>query len=322
MPALVQSSGSVNAVRWRRSTDSASTNRTSATRPGSLPTSTHVRERGQHERRRARRHRERTPWAHPLDLESLSVMPRACAGRSAQVQAQVQRGDGVGERADGEVVDAGLGVGAGVLQAAGRRRTPGRWRRCPAVGRPRRCRRRVKLSSSTSSAPRASTSSSCSSVSTSTSHGRSGAWRRAAASAAPTEPAAATWLSLISTASPRPSRWLTPPPQRTAYFSSSRRPGRVLRVSRMRAPVPSTASTQARVAVATPERWQTRLSAVRSAVSRPRTGARTASATSPAASRSPSARAVEDLVAVDAEHGVEHRAGGGQPGQHARRRGR
>ncbi len=37
---------------------------------------------------------------------------------------------------------------------------------------------------------------------------------------------------------------MTPPPQRTAYFSRARRPGVVLRVSRMRAPVPSTASTQ------------------------------------------------------------------------------
>ena len=73
-------------------------------------------ERGQHERRRARRHHERAPRAHPFDLGSLSVMPRACAGRSAQVQSQVERGDGVGERADGEVVDPGLGVGAGVLQ--------------------------------------------------------------------------------------------------------------------------------------------------------------------------------------------------------------
>ena len=49
-------------------------------------------------------------------------------------------------------------------------------------------------------------------------------------------------------------RWLTPPPMRTAYFSSARSPGIVLRVSRMNAVVPSTASTQRRVSVATPER--------------------------------------------------------------------
>ena len=89
----------------------------------------------------------------------------------------------------------------------------------------------------------------------------------------------------------------------------------------MRAPVPATASTQARVAVAIPDRWHTRFSAVRSAVSRPRTGARTASATSPAARTSPSARGREHGVAVGAEHRVEHRAGGGQPSEHAGRAG-
>ena len=57
----------------------------------------------------------------------------------------------------------------------------------------------------------------------------------------------ATWLSLISAASDSDIRWLTPPPHRTAYFSSARRPGVVLRVSRIAAPVPSTASTQRRV---------------------------------------------------------------------------
>ena len=42
------------------------------------------------------------------------------------------------------------------------------------------------------------------------------------------------WLSLIRIASSRPKRWLKPPPQRTAYFSSARRPGVVLRVQQMR----------------------------------------------------------------------------------------
>ena len=45
---------------------------------------------------------------------------------------------------------------------------------------------------------------------------------------AATPPAATTWLSLTRAASHRPIRWLTPPPQRTAYFSSARRPGRGL----------------------------------------------------------------------------------------------
>ena len=73
--------------------------------------------------------------------------------------------------------------------------------------------------------------------------------------AATTEPAAATWLSLMSAASPSPIRWLTPPPTLTAYFCSARKPGNVLRVSRISAWVPSIAATHAAVAVATPDRW-------------------------------------------------------------------
>ena len=42
----------------------------------------------------------------------------------------------------------------------------------------------------------------------------------------------------------------------------------VLRVSRTTAPVPATASTKAAVRVATPDRWPSRLSMVRSAASR------------------------------------------------------
>ncbi len=41
-------------------------------------------------------------------------------------------------------------------------------------------------------------------------------------------PASRRWLSLISTPSSRPRRWFVPPPQRTAYFSRPRRPGRRL----------------------------------------------------------------------------------------------
>jgi spore germination cell wall hydrolase CwlJ-like protein len=43
-----------------------------------------------------------------------------------------------------------------------------------------------------------------------------------------TPPATAMWLSLIRIASSSPKRWLKPPPHRTAYFSSARRPGRRL----------------------------------------------------------------------------------------------
>ena len=88
--------------------------------------------------------------------------------------------------------------------------------------------------------------------------------------ASATPPAAITWLSLTSAASDSDIRWLTPPPQRTAYFSRARRPGVVLRVSRTLAFVPSRTSAQARVAVAMPDRRHSRLSALRSAVSRSR----------------------------------------------------
>ena len=69
------------------------------------------------------------------------------------------------------------------------------------------------------------------------------------------------------TQSDRLARWFTAPPARTAAFSRVRRPGVVLRVSQMRAEPPSAAaSAKRRVSVATPERWQRKFSAVRSAV--------------------------------------------------------
>ena len=98
-----------------------------------------------------------------------------------------------------------------------------------------------------------------------------------------------TWLSLTRAASDSDIRWLTPPPHRTAYFSSARSPGIVLRVSRTCAPVPSIASTQRRVRVATPDRWPSRFRAVRSAVSRSRIGPVTVASTSPGVTRAPSA---------------------------------
>jgi hypothetical protein len=57
------------------------------------------------------------------------------------------------------------------------------------------------------------------------------------------DPATATWLSLIIAASHNPMRWLVAPPVRVAYFSSTRSPGAVLRVSSNVAPVPAMAST-------------------------------------------------------------------------------
>src|SRR5690606_14568153 len=86
-----------------------------------------------------------------------------------------------------------------------------------------------------------------------------------------------------------PMRWLLPPPARTAYFCASRRPGRVLRVSRIRAPVPRTASTNAAVVVAVPLRVWRKLSAVRSALTRARARPCRVARTVPACTRVPSA---------------------------------
>ena len=99
----------------------------------------------------------------------------------------------------------------------------------------------------------------------------------------------ARWLSLTRMPSDSEPRWLTPPPARTAAFSRARRPGVVLRVSRMRARSPA-ASTKRLVRVATPDRWPRRLRAVRSAVSTGARGPDTRAITVPGASRSPSAR--------------------------------
>nr|BFE67348.1 hypothetical protein GCM10020092_006490 [Actinoplanes digitatis] len=83
-------------------------------------------------------------------------------------------------------------------------------------------------------------------------------------------------------------RLFVPPPARTAYFSSTRRPGVVLRVSSTVALVPASSSAHLRVCVATPDIRQSRLSAVRSAVSRDRVGPVTTARTSPRATRAPS----------------------------------
>ena len=84
-------------------------------------------------------------------------------------------------------------------------------------------------------------------------------------------------------------RWLAAPPARTAYFSSARSSGVVLRVSStvMR---PSAASTNWRASVAVPVSRCTKLRAVRSAVSRPAAWPRNSATTSPGSQRSPSQR--------------------------------
>ena len=220
--------------------------------------------------------------AHDLALGAAARAPCGCcrcrrrAGSRRllpQVQAEVEDLDRVGQRADRDEVDAGLGDLAGPLEGEAARRPrgwPGRpvIRTASAISRRSTCCR-----AGSASQPASSSARSWSRSVTSTSTGRSGCGRaHRLVAPARTPPAATTWLSLTIAMSARLNRWLTPPPQRTAYFCSARYAGSVLRVSSTRARVPSSASTQAAVAVATPERWQAKLRAVRSAVSRPRTG--------------------------------------------------
>ena len=155
------------------------------------------------------------------------------------VEADVQRRRRVRERTHGDVVHP---AGGDRLD-----RCPGRSPPDASTCAPRRSARRTAsavsardmLSTRTRSAPAARASSSWSRSSTSTSTrqapGRPAA-RRAASTAGPTPPRAAMWLSFTSTASERLMRWFAPPPQRTAYFSTARSPGRVLRVSLTTAP--------------------------------------------------------------------------------------
>ncbi len=167
------------------------------------------------------------------------------------------------------------------------RRTAGYW---PASATAARRSASPMLSSRMSPAPVARASRTCARLSHSTSSGRPGAAPRTARIAAAIPPAAATWLSFTSAASPSPMRWFIPPPQRTAYFSSWRSPGVVLRVSRTAHPVPATASAHALVAVAIPDRCVRKFSMVRSAPSISRNGARIRSTSQPPSIRSPSAR--------------------------------
>ena len=105
------------------------------------------------------------------------------------------------------------------------------------------------------------------------------------------------WLSFTRRADERSIRWFWPPPQRTAYFSAARSPGRVLRVSRTAAPVPATSFTMAAVIVAIPERWVRMLRSVRSAASRVSAGPFNVPSTVLASTRAPSGTSTSAVAA-------------------------
>ena len=155
-----------------------------------------------------------------------------CNGSSFDLQRDVERARRVGERADRDEVDAGLRVRADVLErdaAGGLEPSPGR-RRARPRGRPRPgscCR-----AGSDRHRPRAPPRPRRASRPRPRSAGRSAS----AATAGAIPPARRRWFSFTRIASSSPARWFVPPPQRTAYFSSARRPGVVLRVSRIVAP--------------------------------------------------------------------------------------
>ena len=141
------------------------------------------------------------------------------------------------------------------------------------------------------SAPACSASLTSSSVSVSTSIlAVWGAKSRAIFTAFDKEPAAVMWFSLINTCSLNEARWLKQPPQRTAYFSSARQPGVVLRVSTIRTPVPvaCAASAKRREMLAIPDRRCRKFKAVRSAINNEIVGPSATRMVLPSLTRSPS----------------------------------
>src|SRR6185436_5134963 len=135
------------------------------------------------------------------------------------------------------------------------------------------------LSSRIRSTPSASASRTLSSERVSTSISKVVPEVRTRWTAAVIEPAKSMWLSFINTMSKRPVRWFCPPPSRTASLSVVRRPGAVLRVSRMTAFVDETASTNMRVNVAIPDIRPRKFSATRSPVRSARAGPSTSAST-------------------------------------------
>src|SRR5262249_51689140 len=237
------------------------------------------------------------------DKESGRARPRAREPRSAGLarerEREVERRRRMRERADGDAIDARLGERADVLErdAAGRLEADALARMAGAHGGDRGAhalglevveqheggpavrgaQRLVGVEHlDPDDAPRPRGAEIAASI------GR-GAPARARS------PPKSRWLLLIRTWSHRPTRWFTPPPAATARLSNGRRPGAVLRVSRIATPVPTTASTKRRVRVAIPDIRCTRFKSVRSAARSARARPRRTATTVPAATLVPSA---------------------------------
>ncbi len=220
-------------------------------------------------------------------------------------------------RADRQVVDAGLGDGPGAVQ----RQPAGRLELGPAgdeLDGMRAGRRASCCRAGGSVAPASSASSTCSTVSHSTSTSTSGNSSRTARTPRPTPPAASDVVVLDERRVGEP---------HAVVGAAAAAHGVLLQRPQARAglagvedarSVPSTSSTQRRVTVATPDRWQSRFSAVRSAVSNARTSARADSRTSPAATASPSCTCwltTTESSVDDFQHGTHDRQAGDDAGR-------
>ena len=210
--------------------------------------------------------RPSTVWVLPTSIASSIRRSSAAAGRG-RCRGSARSGSGRRRRGSRRRSRRPLGRDRGSARRSPRSSSARR-----AMSTHRSMSRSDMLSRSTRSAPASTTTRTARQSRPRPRPARPGTPARTAAKASSTPPAAITWLSLTRAASDSDMRWLTPPPHRTAYFSSARSPGVVLRVSRITAPVPATASTQRRVSVAMPDRWDSRLSVVRSAVRSSRVG--------------------------------------------------
>src|SRR5690348_13081473 len=119
------------------------------------------------------------------------------------------------------------------------------------------------------------------------------------------------WFSLIRIASNRPMRWFVAPPQRTAYFCARRNPGTVLRVSRIVARVPRTASAYCAAMVAVPDNVCRKFSAQRSAPTSVRALPRSSHTMPSASMRAPSS--TRQSITVCASSSRKHAPNHGRP---------
>ena len=200
-----------------------------------------------------------------LPTSMASSMSDLRGGRQAQVEAEVEHRRRVGELADAEEVDAGLGVrpGDGEGQPAGRL---GLGAAARSARRPPAARSGPMLSSSRNVAPASSASATCATVSHSTCTSTSGKRSRTAAKRRPTPPAAIDVVVLDQRGVAEAHPLVVPAAAaHRVLLQRAQARGGLAGVQHGRPGALDLVDPAARVSVATPERWQARFSAVRSA---------------------------------------------------------